>query len=161
LTDDFLVLEEAEVGVQAVPTFGGLRLWDDVVPAVAGAAVNAPAVAHYTDKKRISLGEYDLPFCAEPLPMKRFYLLEGNDPAGPSGITIEPVSSRDAVMEYTRYSFYLDLTAGAVRQAEFEKVGRLAAAAPVFGLRYPRDLRQLGTVRQAILRHLGEEAELS
>ncbi|MEO6391307.1 MAG: hypothetical protein ABIP75_05600 [Pyrinomonadaceae bacterium] len=158
LTDDFLVLEDAGGGVQAVPTFGGLRLWDDVISAVAETAINAPDVAHYTDKKRICLGEYDLPFCNEPLPMKRFYLLEDDDSAAGSDVMFRRVSAREAVMEFTRYSFYLDLSAGAVRQTEFERVGQLAAAVPVYRLSYPRDLRQLETVREKILRHLDGEA---
>src|SRR5204862_3707186 len=112
---DFLVLEEGRSEPQALPTYGGLRLWDDVVSAVAGVGAQAPAVAHFTDKKRISLRDFALPFCTKALPLNRIYLLESAPAMNETSVSITPIARRDAVVEFTRFSFHLDLTAGNTR----------------------------------------------
>lgn len=157
LTDDFLVLEDGTSEPRALPTYGGLRLWDDVVPAVAGVGAQAPAVAHFTDKKRISLRDFALPFCAEALPLDRIYLLESVSAGNDSGVTITPIPRRDAVVEFTRFSFHLDLTAGNTRRREFARAARLANTTACYRLTYPRELDQLAAVRQAVLAHLGDD----
>ena len=153
VTDDFLVIQKPELRPWVLPTYAGLRLWDDTAPAVAAAAADAPTVAHFTDKKRISLREYELPFCANPVPLGRFYLL-GNDLAAGSAIGIEAIAAREAMLELTRYSFHLDLSAGAVRRAEFAGLGQLAGSTPVYRLSYPRQLGEVPAVHAAILKHL-------
>jgi hypothetical protein len=59
-----------------------------------------------------------------------------------------------ALLELTRYSFHLDLSAGAVRSAEFARLGQVAASAAVYRLSYPRRLDALAAVQAALLDHL-------
>lgn len=161
VTDDFLVLQEGKLGVSALPTYGGLRLWDDVVPAVAGVGANAPNVAHFTDKKRIALRDFQLPFCTEALPLDRIYLLESVSTEIDSSVTVAPIAPRDAVVEFTRFSFHLDLTARNTRRIEFARAARLANTTACFRLTYPRELDQLAAVRQAVLAHPGDDTRLN
>lgn len=153
VTDDFLVVEETPSELSVIPTYGGLRLWDDAASAVAVASAELPNVAHFSDKKRISLAEHQLPFCSGPVPLERIYLL-GDDVPEVSMIGIEPIPARAAMMELTRYAFHLDLSVSAVREAEFSRLGKLAAAVPVYRLSYPRRWDELPTVQAAIRGHL-------
>lgn len=152
VTDDFLVLTGDKGRPMVVPTYAGLRLWDDTVPVVAAAGAAAPGVAHFTDKKRISGPEHDLPFASTPLVLDRLFLLGADLPAG-AAVSIEEIPPRAALLQLTRYTFHLDLRAGAVRRAEFERLGELVASVPVFRLGYPRTLAELPLVRTAIIEH--------
>jgi hypothetical protein len=58
------------------------------------------------------------------------------------------------VVEFTRFSFHLDLTSGDTRRVEFERAARLANETTCYRLAYPRELGQLDAVRQAVLANL-------
>jgi hypothetical protein len=160
LTDDCLVLHEGRQGFVAVPTYAGLRLWEDAATAVAGAeaTAGAPIVAHYTEKKRIDLGNLALPFCDRSVQVDRFYFLTDALDEGCDGVTITSVPPREALVELTRYSFHLDLWVGNARQEEFARLAELTAEVPSYRLSYPRALDQLDTVRGSVLRHLEDRS---
>ena len=158
LTDDCLVLQKSGRGFLVMPTYAGLRLWDDSATVVAGAEAIAvaPAVAHYTEKKRIDLANLGLPFADRSVPVDRFYFLHDALAEDGDGVTIISLPPREALVELTRYSFHLDLWADNARQQEFERLAKLAAEVPGYRLSYPRALDRLDAVRGAILEHLGE-----
>ena len=159
LTDDFLIVEESENSLVGLPSYPSLRLWEDVLPAVCEAGSSLSQVAHYTEKKRLSVGNSRMPFSAQPVPLKHLYVLTGPGPENDeNAITIEPLSPRDALIEVTKYAFHLDLNDAEQRRSEFIKIGRVVELTKCFRLSYPQDLNLLPEVRQAIWGNVKETA---
>jgi hypothetical protein len=152
LTDDFLVVEERNKQLFGLPSYPSLRLWEDVLPAVCEMESSLSQVAHYTEKKRLSIGDSRMPFSAQPAPLKHLYVLTGPEENNDENeVAIEPLSPRDALIEVTKYAFHLDLNDAEQRRSEFVKIGRIVELVKCFRLSYPQDLDLLPKVRQAIL----------
>jgi len=146
LTDDCLLLHEVDGAFHVVPSYPGLRLWPDVVPALAGGSAVLPRVCHYSSKGRLQRA---LPFSSQPLPLRRLYLLaESAD-----GISIAPLTPRDALIELVKCSYVLDVTDRSALKLQFETLSRVAALCLVCRLAYPRDLARLPELHAAITQH--------
>jgi hypothetical protein len=146
LTDDCLLLHETDGAFHVVPSYPGLRLWPDVVPALAGGSGALPRVCHYSRKGRLQRA---LPFASQPLPLRRLYLLADSA----DGISIAPLTPRDALIELVKCSYVLDVTDHSALKLQFETLSRVAALCLVCRLAYPRDLARLPELHAAITRH--------
>ena len=87
----------------------------------------------------------------EATEVRRCFLLA--DTSG-TGVTIEPLSSREAFLTLVRQSFVGELhdTAGAA--ALFERIGRVTESLSFRRLRYPREFAKLPEVQRAVLSDL-------
>jgi len=153
VADDCLLLSTIGDAVLAVPSYPGVRLWEDAAAALSNGPRRWSPVAHYTDKLRLELP--DAVFRRDPAPLIRIYCLAAPDPA-PS---IMPLSTREAVMALVGCSYRLDLYDRRWLGDELERLCRLALTVPARRLIFPRDFRQLPAVRQAVLRDLATPAE--
>ena len=149
LTDDGLVVESSEQGHTALPSHPSIRLWEDSEAALIAAGTMAAPALQYTSKSRFLAGEH-LEFCAEPRPLRRVYFL-GDGSA--RDIAFRRLSGSEAMIEWVKHSFLLDIEEKPRLASHFDQVARLANEPIHFRLDYPRRFDELARVRRAIVEH--------
>jgi hypothetical protein len=150
LTDDGLVLERRTHCHVVLPSHPSLRLWEDSEEALlAPGTPRAPAL-EYTTKARLLPGK-TLPFCSEPRRLAAAFFL---DDSQVSKIEITQLTASEALMEWARHSFLLDVEEKPRLATHFRDVSRLAQHAVHYRLKYPRDYALLPDVRRAIIAQL-------
>lgn len=158
LTDDSLLLAEREGQIVGIPSYPGLRLWAESITALFEASPPLTPVAHYSSKKRVTLGSDSLPYWAEPTILRQIYVLASpEETAMTQTISLTRLSGPTALMALVQAVFRLDVTDRARVKREFEVLGRITAALPCFRLTFPRDHSLLGAVHTAILTNLNEQ----
>jgi GTPase SAR1 family protein len=151
LTDDCLLLQEECGRLTAIPSYPGVRLWPETADAMFGKGKTLAEVAHYTEKRRVdrSVG---IEFCTRPTELRRMYFLPPPEEAEQTAeVRIEPLSSRDAVVELVKYTYLIDVTDRQRLRQEFERLSRVAVQPLFYRLACPRDFSRLAEVRQAIV----------
>jgi hypothetical protein len=154
VTDDCLLLEEQGTQLIAIPSYAGIRLWPDTLSVLFEREPELFPVAHYTEKKRVLMGETRLPYCTDPVPLLRAYIL--TDPMeldGAQEIRITAVTPREALMELVKQTYLLDISDRQKLRVRFQSLARLAGLPLFHRLGFPRDLSLLPDVREAILAH--------
>ena len=153
LTDDGLVVEACGHGYQLLPSHPSIRLWEDSQEALVGAdAVTEPPL-HFTSKARFLAG-LDIAFCDQPRTLRRAYFLgDGSAPVP----TFQRMSAAEALVEWVKNSFLLDVEEQPLLASHFDQVAKLANQQIYYRLDYPRHFEELERVRQAIVEHAQEE----
>ncbi|WP_254943920.1 hypothetical protein [Cyanobium sp. AMD-g] len=150
LTDDGLILDPNASGYNVRPSHPSIRLWDDSSEAlIHPGAATSPAIS-YSSKSRFLAGD-QVRFCSEPQPLQCvFFLGEG----AVSEITIEPMPPAQALIEWVKHSFLLDIEDQPRLASHFDDVARLAAQPFHYRLDYPRHYGLLPQLQAAIVSHL-------
>jgi len=149
LTEDGLIVDAAAGGYVVLPSHPSIRLWDDSEAAlIAPGTPMAPAV-HFTSKARFLAGD-SLRFCAEPRQLRCVCFL-GDGSA--SRVEIRPLSAAQAMVEWVRHSFLLDVDEKPRLASLFDQVASLAALPIHCALDYPRNYEGFARVREAIVEH--------
>ena len=156
LGDDCLAIKEGR-GFLVIPGYPGLRLWTDSAESLSTDWSDAPAVAHYTRKRRILNASAIKSFPARLKRLAVIYCLarEASDNGGPSVPAIEPLRPNEAFLQVLSASFMLDITDRAVLTRNLRFIERLLGAVPVRRLRIPDGFSALPKVREAVLKDLG------
>jgi len=154
LTDDGLVVEPTAGGHEVLPSHPSIRLWADSEEALIAPRVDRAAALSYTSKSRFLAGE-DVRFCDQPRPLRRVYFL-GDGSA--EVIQFQPLRAADALVEWVKHSFLLDVEERPRLASHFDQVARLASQPIHYRLDYPRRFEDLASVRQAIVDHAREES---
>lgn len=153
LTDDGLVVEAGDNGYQVLPSHPSIRLWADSEEAlITPGARTAPALP-YTSKSRFLAGP-DIAFCDQPRPLRRVYFLGDGSAAT---LVIQPMSAAEAMMEWVKHSFLLDIEERSLLGSHFDRVAKLANQPIHYRLDYPRRFTELPGVRQAIFENMQEQ----
>jgi len=114
--------------------------------------VRAPALL-FAPKPRFSAGNA-LVFCDVPLPLRRAYFLGDGSALTPR---FERMTAADALIEWLKNSFLLDIEEKRGLASHFDRVAKLANRTSHYRLDYPRRFDELGSVRQAIVEHSQHE----
>jgi hypothetical protein len=154
LTDDGLVVEPMAGGYDVLPSHPSIRLWADSEQALIGPGVETAAALSYTSKSRFLAGD-EVRFCDQPRPLRRVYFL-GEGSTG--SIRFQPLRPADALVEWVKHSFLLDVEERPRLASHFDQVARLASQPIHYRLDYPRRFENLASVRQAIVDHAREES---
>lgn len=155
LTDDGLELALSGQGYQALPSHPSIRLWEDSQAALIPAgAETAPALA-FTSKARFLAGK-DIAFCDQSRTLQRVYFLGDG---GASEICIARMNAAEALLEWVKHSFLLDIEEKPLLASHFNEVAKLANQPIYYYLDYPRRFEDLARVRQAITAHATAEAQ--
>jgi hypothetical protein len=160
LADDGLIAEPGDARPTGLPTYAGLRLWPASVDALIRDRRVLSPMAHYSSKKRVAANGGRVP---RRLPLAAVFLLAAPVAAygpGEPGISVAPVSPRDACLALITHSFRLDMGDAGQTSAHFDLASRVAAQVPVFTVSYPRDFSRLGDVRAAVLSAAGPSPAL-
>lgn len=151
LTDDGLMVKPAANRAYTIaPSHPSIRLWEDSQNAVIGGSAQvAPALA-YTTKLRLLAGD-PIAFCDRVTAFRQVYFLGDGSARAP---TIAPMRAADAVVEWVKHSFLLDVEDRVTLAAHFDQVSKLANDLPAYRLDYPRKYEGLASVRTAIIEHV-------
>jgi hypothetical protein len=131
LTDDCLVLQPSPAGFLVLPSYPGVRLWNDSFQHFAPNA-SSTRVSHYSDKRRLALP------AATPVPLRRLFFLE----SGPTFQTA-PLRGSQLFQILSRTQFLLDNEDPTELQTALARTAALARAGLCFQLTLPRGLDHL------------------
>ena len=156
LADDCVVLEAGGEDIVTIPSYPGLRLWDEAIGALFGTTGRSAPVAHYTPKQRFSAAVSSSTFHSSAVPLAGIYLLETSTEQQPSVSTIERplLGKRDALMTLLSLAFKLDIADRRMLTQEFGFLHRLVNRIPVRRLFIPKSFHALPEVRAGILQDL-------
>jgi hypothetical protein len=170
LTDDCLRIEERDEQMACYPSYPGVRLWPESVEELFDRAPAVQSLAHYTDKKRLVVGDRA---AAGPFPLRCVYILANTDETDEVDETGEIDAADDAeecdeaaqvritrletgraLLETIKHTFQLDNTDRVRISHSFQQYATLAKRVPFFQLAFPQRFTSLPAVNQAILEHL-------
>jgi hypothetical protein len=149
LTDDCLMLRRSDAGPEAIPSYPGLRLWPDVLPAVTGSKTRLPRVTNYSVKRRLGPDNAEIKYSPHPAAIRAIYFL--GEPT--AEISIKPIPARRAMIELVKFNYLYDVKDRGALTSQFTGLSALARLPLFFSLVYPTDLAQLAKVCDAILDH--------
>jgi hypothetical protein len=159
MSDDCLLLQEVDCSLLALPSYPGLRLWNETIAALFTSNPTFSQVAHYSNKKRILPSENQLLYCSIAVPLRRVYFLEPQYAESEQmAISVVRLSPRDAFIQLLSFTFKLDFVDRDELKREFATLDRIAALPLFYRLAYPHDFSMLPAVRQAILADLDAES---
>lgn len=157
LADDCVVLDTCGEDIVTLPTYPGLRLWDDAITALFGTTGASAPVAHYTPKRRFTAAVSATPMCPSAVSLAGIYVIETNNPPhAASAITLErpTLPKRDALMTLLSLAFKLDIEDQSMLTREFNFLHHLVTQVPVRLLTIPHSFEALPHVRAGILQDL-------
>jgi hypothetical protein len=152
ISDDCVLLLKEQDRVQAIPNYGGVRLWKDSQDFLFQPDQKTLDVAHYTTKQRVSLlsqatGDFEqdnsvlaVIFLPSPAP-------NSND----AELKITPLSMRDGYIEMLKQSYHLDVTDSNKISLNTQNLARIIRGIPLLQLKMPRDYKSLPIARRLIL----------
>ena len=150
LTDDCLLLREGECNFYGIPSYPGIRLWNENLNALFSQSVEVADVAHYTGKKRLVLPPDSFSIDSARLPLTKIFVIDEPD-EGVSEIKLIKLSAREAFMELVQHTFQLDIKDRSTLMNNSNLFSRLAETGMFYRLSYPRELALLPEVRAAII----------
>ena len=151
VTDDCLKLTISDTNVYGIANYYGARLYEDSARALFSEPHFTSGVAHYTDKKRISL--FQLARAAQnKVSLAALFVL--NDPAqsgSETKVTIKPFEGASSLMSIIKQTFFIDVADKKTVAAQFADLGKIAdLGTKMYSLSYPRKHEYLPLVREAI-----------
>ncbi|MFQ5804457.1 MAG: hypothetical protein ACE5JQ_16325 [Candidatus Methylomirabilales bacterium] len=155
LTDDLLVLKEKGDRFVAYAGPPRIKLFPDIAKRLLGDRVNGTPMNNQTSKVVIPLGQNETVLPQGVFPLKAIYVLTAPRASSRSPrITIRSLSSRRAFFELIKNTFNTVVVEPQRLERQFHLATQLAARVPVKSLSFPRDLRQISKVRNAILQEV-------
>src|SRR5215470_84553 len=107
--DDCLLLKKESEKIFCLPSYPGVRLWDQSVSALFSEPIVSP-VSHYSRKHHLNTRDNNIPVATEPLPLKKIYLLAPLDPSEDKDqVVITPVAPNEAFRHLLNGSFRLNI----------------------------------------------------
>jgi hypothetical protein len=144
VTDDLLVLRPHEGRLLAAPGPARLKLFPRVAARVLGEGYRGTPMNDRGPKLVIPLTGPP-----RPVPLRALYVLRRT---GARGVTIAPLSAREAFMALTQNTFNACVLEPQRLARQFALASRVALSVPVKSLAYPRTLGRLASVRDAVRR---------
>jgi hypothetical protein len=151
IADDVLSIQTHEALPLIHPAFPQLKLHSDTAVSLGFNPKNSPPGSPLEEKITPQVPEG---FSAEPLPLKRVYLLEKGE-----SIELIPLGRPEAVIALLRYTYTpRSLKAGINQRQHFRHSARMAQEVPFRRLIRPPDLKDLPEIVRMVVRDLGREA---
>jgi hypothetical protein len=150
LADDGVLLREGAEGLEIVPSYPGIRLFDDAAQAVGLRGEEAGTLAEYTAKRR-----YLPPGAAAGDPGRyrpgTLYVLETADED--DDLHISPLSRRDTVVALCRHAFRADLAGAAGMREQFDTLTASTGGLDAWRVGVPRRFERLRDVAAGLADH--------
>jgi hypothetical protein len=154
LGDDCLAIKE-DRGFFAIPAYPGLRLWTDSAESLSPEWKDAPAVAHYTRKRRVLSAPVVENFPAKPRRLAVIYCVARDSEGLLSASQVRPMRPNEVFLQLLSASFMLDITDRHVLTRNLRFIERLLASVPVRRLMIPAGFSSLPAAREAVLKDMG------
>lgn len=150
LTDDGMLIERNESGLQVRPYLASVRLMPDSQAALFGEEeIAEPDNGEWAPKARI-VASARMPHAETPAPLKAIYVLADS---GASEATFVPLTAAESLDALLKNSFLLDSQDKARIRTHFRTMAELAEGFPMSRLDFPRDLARLSDTVAAIVSH--------
>ncbi|MDE3169523.1 MAG: hypothetical protein KGL75_05210 [Acidobacteriota bacterium] len=151
VSDDIVALSEMDGRFYAAPAYPYVMLWPEAVEALCGAGKILPAVSNNFEKRRLSI-DADR-FSGKSVALKAIFML-GERTGEPAAPWIEEIAPREALVSLVANTYANLLLDDAMRAREFEILGRLVNAVPVWRIRAHQDPARIGEFCGLIEREL-------
>lgn len=159
ISDDCVRLLDDQGSVEVIPSYGGLRLWQDARQFLFPEMQDSSPVAHYSSKQRLLL-EADQPPTLEKIqpayPILAVIVLSStseNSDAAP--VRLESIPRRQAFIEAMQQTFLLDVTDRQRYTRLMQSLGEIVLKLRFLKLTLPHRFDALPQARQLILDALG------
>jgi hypothetical protein len=150
LTDDVSALVDGDDRFFVQPAYPHVRLWPESVSVLFGSPEALPRLTPSWEKRVLDLGQRELAFQDEPLPLGAIYVLHARrDEAGLPRVEASP--ARHAIVELVANTYAGPLLEPAMRAAEFDFLGRMVARVPVRIVTPHADPAQMSRLCEVIL----------
>jgi hypothetical protein len=156
LSDDSLVLIQADRFIPALATYPSLRLLPDAISSLYAQPPPLAPVADYTTKQRVMMMTDLAAEAKNPLALAALYVLAPKMQTT-ANFSLTRLNPCDACIAIIGNSFQLDVTDRRRVADVFADASRIANRLPVFALEYPREFVRLPEVHEAILSSLANE----
>jgi hypothetical protein len=143
LTDDYLLVQERERQLFAVPSYPKLHLREDSARVLGRPPLVVGQHPLHSRRRPVMLHQ------AEPAPLRRVFVL------GPAeegkGVQLVPLTAREAFMELVQNAYSIDPAGQESLLASFANIGQAAPRLGMIRLSFPRDFALLPEVCRQIL----------
>ncbi|MFX0202084.1 MAG: hypothetical protein ACFFCW_38730 [Candidatus Hodarchaeota archaeon] len=150
LTDDLLILKENNGCFAAYPGFPRIKLFPKIAKKLIGENVESFPMNNVTSKLILPLDRYQ--FARTTVPLRSIYVLA--PPAASlrsKKVSIRRLSQRRAFLSLLRNTFNTKVTEPERLKGQFTFFTQIVSKVPIKTLSYPRSLKSLPLVREAIL----------
>ena len=151
ISDDCVWVKEYRDQIKAVPSYGGLRLWEDSLEVLFAAEQDTQSMAHYSTKKRVPLTANDTLDFGSGIPILAVIVLAPRDQTSASEVILDRLPHREAFIAVMKQTFQLNLMDLERMARHMQALGGIVPRLPAFRLSMPRDYDLLPLVRQKIL----------
>ena len=151
ISDDCVWIKEDKNQIVAVPSYGGLRLWEDSLQVLFASEASIHSMAHYSSKKRVTFHENESLVSGTGFPVLAVILLSPSDQISASEVVLDKLSRRETFIAMLKQTFQLDLRDLERMTRLMQTLGCIVPMLPAFRLSMPRDYGLLPIVRQKIL----------
>lgn len=151
LSDDCLQIKDGKTGIKAIPTYAGIRLWEDSLDVLFPHETKTETIAYYSSKKRVLLDQNDRFRYRKGLHILAIFVLIQLEKATDGDVRLERLSYRDAFIALMKQSFQLDVMDSKGIKRHMRELGRIVPRLPVYQLSMPHDYDLLPLVRQKIM----------
>jgi len=151
ITDDCLLLSIENGEVLGIPNYYGVRLFQDSVKSIFKDH-DSTTVAHYIDKKRVTLKDQDTPDTLSGVKLSAIFLLgKPEQEAHSRDINIQNIKGTSEMMPLIEQIFIMDICNKELVSKLFKQIGKISETKPpVYSIQYPREYKKLPEVREAI-----------
>lgn len=153
LTDDVAVVVPAGAGMEVVPSYPRVRLWDDSVRGLLGRSESLPLLTPTWDKRYLPLGAGSGEFTRRSLPLRALFLLREREDSGDAP-RIERIPPLAAFPEIMANLLTNRAIPGESAEVDFRFSSRLVEAVPVFALTAHADPTRLGELCRRVADHV-------
>ena len=149
LTDDVAVIAPRDGGLEVVPSYPRVRLWDDSVRGLLGRSELLPLLTPTWEKRYLSLGTGGAGFSDRPLPLRAIFLLREREESDRAP-RIEEISPLAAFPEIIGNLLANQAVADESAEVDFRFSSRLVEQVPVFALTAHADPARLGELCRCV-----------
>jgi predicted ATPase len=146
LSDDGLQLKQEKGKITVIPTYPGLRLWDDSFAELFDGALSSEPMAHYSSKKRIESEKF---LHSEELPAMCLFFIRPQIPGDLLSIT--RIVNRKAFFELNKQIFILDPFSREKAISRINVVAELVSRLPMYELGISHNYSMLDQIQMNVL----------
>lgn len=158
ISDDCLMFNFKDGHLAGISNYAGIRLLPDSILKVFRNNQIVQDMAHYSDKKRLTVRGQTVSFVSG-IPIVAIFVLDFPEiNEGKCGIEIETIEGANRLIELIKHSFMLDLTDKKRVADKMQDLGNvLSNHLPMYWIRYPHDHAILDNVRHQIIEIIAEQ----
>ena len=151
ISDDCLQIKDSKTGISVIPTYPGVRLWEDSLDFLFPHQSKTETVADYSTKKRVLLEEKAGFEYRKGLPILAVFVLSHPDQASHGEVSFERLSNSEAFIALMKQSFQLDVMDVKRITHHMRAFGRIVPRLPIYRLTMQHNYDLLPLARQKIL----------